>query len=342
MSLAALLILAFLVPAEGEDLQDSAAEAVVVAEEGTLGYFAPKTDLENVRFVIADAGAYRVELASDQETLLQAFLRRFRSEVIDRPWLADPTLTQEEENWLFDRIPERPDDPFAVLIPDQRAAGRATLNHLTFSPTGDGGYRGLMGILSLDTQTRQAIGETQLSERNLCVVALAYPCDTKPTFLPMLCAGVTQEGREERDKLSAFFAGLTFDETPELVDVQGLFVEYPTTPGLICTLKVGSKRYLSCLKKHAEDYTPVPFSAPYAFSPFSDSPNGLLLFEEPEGETDTSLFDSAYFILPDVDGNACPEILVRSTISMLYAIEREPGTAKNYKIVLKKYDYRGP
>jgi len=286
----------------------------------TLGFFSPKVDLHELRFVFFYSGRLFVELSENQEMLLDRLKATYPSfSIEDHGFMADD-LSPEHQKFVFQNIPEAVGDKYSVLyLKSLRSEGR-TLSGIALYPTGDGGFRGFLGLLKGTMDQGDRIGDR-------LVVGLAFKSAKKASAKQMHSDEI---GQERKSAITKFIHSRLVGTDPRFVRWAGIYVEYPSIQGVATVVELMSARYgrrikyLFCVIE-GQDNPEGLLIVPFKESPgvLGTEERGSLCFEDPGGETDTTPGKSELFILPDLDGDGANELLVVSTVSRLFQMARE-------------------
>lgn len=310
--------------ASGQAFTQGTDPAPAGGDKHTLEYFSPKVDLGELRFVFHRNGRLFVELSLPQEMLLDSFVASGRTVP---PFLEHGGMCEDlppnDQEYVFRNIPEARGQKYSVLFYESSHCETRTLSGLTLYPTGDGGFRGFLGVLDGRAPEPKLIGDDYL-------VGLAFNSDT-PAKARRMPAGEIDESRRAaiarfvRRRLCAVDLALLDQsvQSPKFREWVEIFVEYPTLRATLVVVEFTKLefererhiKYLFCVLEQAEGFALIPFtqSPRHAF-------DAGLYYQDDGGQTDVTPVCSELFVLPDIDGNGAHELLVVSTISQLFQL----------------------
>ena len=273
----------------------------------TLYYSRPKVSLDFVRFVY---NQNRCELSADFEyvrTLLQKLCPDADVDRTDGEEI-DPACVER----LYGLLEINPAAPGPILMLESKSVVTSRMTSIVHADSA-AYYYGLAGVLELPLSNRTG-GHADRP------IALIFPTirELKLNWghvrdIPVSGSPLDMQSFPESKGM-------------ELASLSAFFEDIPLAKGYIGTLKKDDGQiFVFVMQNMGGAFRFVPFPNPEFSEPPFELVNGALSYN------DTTPKDSTIHVLPDLDGNGQAEILIVSTGTALYSIERYQNEAPRMK-----------
>lgn len=284
----------------------------------TTMQFKAAAELEDIAFVYGYEGATAVALP-DGSNALKTYLKEFSlARPVDMPRHFAPPEDERMRNRAIELVQPNIGDSYCVVFTNPATAETLSFANIGFMPDGGGGVSGFVGILE---NPEEPVQNEWL--RPIGIALHREECDFETDEL-----SIPENARESLK---------TFAKDELLADrlnrVTPFYIDRPNRMGALLNLTFADRDVLiGAFQNEHGAWTPIPFPTPVV-----PDANGFVL-ENPDGANDVAPYDSAVYVMPDVDHNGANELFIQSTVSFLFTLTfNEAGTPNGFKIVNSAY-----
>ncbi|MCC6145091.1 MAG: hypothetical protein IT368_14895 [Candidatus Hydrogenedentes bacterium] len=265
--------------------------------------------LEEAMFVFPSGGEVLTELSPVQDKLFEQFKEAIAT--LESEWgevdLQAGTLNASLQQFVLSKLPHQVGDGWEVYVFEGATVKKATLKAVRLAP-GTSGWRSFAGILA-------GIRVPEGAEEGK-PFGFALPCG-----MPVGLGGL-EIGQAPDRAARALDTVVSRTQRTGLELVEHLLVTVPAEKqSFVIGVARDEKgaRWMFLAQATNEQPSFVPFSG-------DDTNDGLLLIDPSPAEGETTM-QSRYHVLPDMNGDAMPEIVVLSHATRLYGIKPQRGGA---------------
>lgn len=307
-------VLALVILACDRQVAPTPEQQVALAEETSLkaGYFSPKTSLDQTYFVFADDNRLYAELASDDNEILNQFLKDLPDFASTKSYLTPISGLAAE--YIEERLTVREGDTMQVCLPAGSATQSRPIVGLCILYHDVNGTHQLMADLG-EFAPGRALDPLWTA---FAPIGIAIKGATEITYAPYAGA------RSRDDDLSLAQSKMLVDEhTQTVTALSWEYFDSEPDDGMEWSFAEVTRI------EHRERLNRDDLACFYRGNlvPFKldsyEHVSWSLEYHRPEacGEP----WYSEVYVLPDIDGNGLPEILIRSEISQFFAGVRLDG-----------------
>lgn len=284
---------------------------------------------DDARFVYAYSGHRLIELREDYEKVLELAIDK-NVPIWDaiEPFELPNRFSPEKEALLLNKMTESLGDTYALYFFDKQKTVLAPLTGLTPFYEAAGGFTAIWGIVGEASEHEE---KTDLRPTGIALPATSIRKTNNLEASPL-------ESEKQAERIRIEISNIDHQIDIDRIEIQKIRLNRRAHTFFLTKL-IGkdTREHLNLLTETRGRLELIQWQHSWGDESWNYN---FLLFENPLGENDVAPYDSEYHVLPDLDGNGYPEIMILSTVSQLYSIE----PTDNGKFILRRVrmSYFGP